>query len=54
MEHQKINEDCGCGASGNPTISQTSPQPDPNVGKMATVVFCFPKWSGCMADLCVR
>lgn len=40
MEHQKINEDCGCGASGNPTISisQTSPQPDPNVGKMATVV----------------
>lgn len=38
MKHQKIDEDCGCGASSNPTISQTSTQPDPNVGKMATII----------------
>ena len=40
MEHQKINENCGCGESGNPTISASPSftQPDPNIGKMATVV----------------
>ena len=40
MQPQKINEDCGCGASSNPTqsVTQSSYQPDPNVGKLATVV----------------
>jgi len=40
MQHQEINENCGCGASSNPTevVTQTSFQQDPNVGKLATVI----------------
>lgn len=40
MEHQKLNEDCGCGASANktPQIEAGSYEQDPYVGKTATVL----------------
>lgn len=39
MQHQKLNEDCGCGASSNPApaVQRVNIQQDPNVGKLATV-----------------